>query len=147
MKKKVDSSSPVGVLEDYFKSSESETCSSKEHNIDSESQQNSKPTSRWHGFVQLLKSRSKKSLATLHPLSVMKLSRSSSMREATSMVPIFHVDSHFNHTNSPWKNFSLYELQTATNYFSHGSSCAPAFYFTWEISLPPYLFEFGNETP
>lgn len=121
MKKKVDYSSPVGVLEDYFKSSESETCSSKEHNVDYELQQHSKPTSRWHGFVQLLRSRSKKSLATMHPLSVMKLSRriSGSMREAKAMFPSFCADTDLNYTGLPWKNFTLYELQTATNYFSH----------------------------
>ncbi|XP_030946325.1 receptor-like cytosolic serine/threonine-protein kinase RBK2 [Quercus lobata] len=121
MKKKVDYSSPVGVLEDYFKSSESETYSSKEHNVDYEVQQHSKPTSRWHGFVQLLRSRSKKSLATMHPLSVMKLSRriSGSMREAKAMFPSFCADTDLNYTRLPWKNFTLYELQTATNYFSH----------------------------
>ncbi|XP_041020132.1 receptor-like cytosolic serine/threonine-protein kinase RBK2 [Juglans microcarpa x Juglans regia] len=118
MKKKVDSSSPVGVLEDYFKSSESETCSSKELAIVSK---NSKPVSGWRGFVQLLRNRSKKSLDTLHPLSVTKLSRrmSGSMREAMSMVPFFRVHPDLTYTNLPWKNFSLYELQTATNYFSH----------------------------
>lgn len=121
MKKKVDLS-PLGVLEDYFKSSESETCSSKEHNTNSKEQENSKSTSHWHGFVQLLRTRSKKSFATLHPLSVMKLSRrmTNSMREATATVPNFRVDIDLNYTNLPWKNFTLYELQTATNYFSHG---------------------------
>ncbi|KAE8009632.1 hypothetical protein FH972_006060 [Carpinus fangiana] len=122
MKKKVDLS-PVGILEDYFKSSESETCSSKEHNVDSKVKQNSKSNSRWHwhGFVQLLRIRSKQSLATLHPLSVMKLSRrmSSSMREATALVRNFRVDIDLNYTKLPWKNFTLYELQRATNYFSH----------------------------
>ncbi|XP_062145523.1 receptor-like cytosolic serine/threonine-protein kinase RBK2 [Alnus glutinosa] len=114
MKKKVDLS-PVGVLEDYFKSSKSETCSSKEHDIDSK---DSKSESRrqWHGFVQLLRTGSKKSLATLHPLSVMKLSRrmSRSMREATARMTNFHVDI----AKLSWKNFTLHELQTATNYFS-----------------------------
>ena len=123
MKKKEDLS-PVGILEDYFKSSESETCSSKEHNVYSKVKQNSKSNSRWHwhGFVQLLRIRSKQSLATLHPLSVMKLSRrmSSSMREATALVTNFRVDIDLNYTKLPWKNFTLYELQRATNYFSHG---------------------------
>ncbi|KAG7970650.1 hypothetical protein I3843_07G095900 [Carya illinoinensis] len=121
MKKKVDSSSPVGVLEDYFKSSESETCSSKEHAPASKAQHNSKSVSGWRGFVQLFRNRSKKSLDTLHPLSVTKLSRrmSGSMREFMSMVPFFRVDPDLNYTNLPWKNFSLYELQTATDYFSH----------------------------
>lgn len=123
MKKKVDLS-PVGILEDYFKSSESETCSSKEHNVDSKAKQNSKSNSRWHwhGFVQLLRIRSKQSLATLHPLSVMKLSRrmSSSMREATALVTNLRVDIDLNYTKLAWKNFTLHELQRASNYFSHG---------------------------
>jgi hypothetical protein len=116
MKEKVDLS-PVAVLEDYFKSSKSETCSSKEHDVDSK---DSKSDSRrqWHGFVQLLRTGSKKSLATLHPLSVMKLSRrmSRSMREATAKMTNFHVDI----AKLSWKNFTLHELQTATNYFSPG---------------------------
>ncbi|KAF2298624.1 hypothetical protein GH714_024376 [Hevea brasiliensis] len=117
MEKKVDKSSPVGVLEDYFRSEESESCSSKEPTSVLESQRNSKATSLWHGFFQLLRSRSKKRLATLHPLSVLKhsLRRSSSMRE---MVPNLFSNSDSYNLKSPRKCFSLSELQAATNNFS-----------------------------
>ncbi|RDX63618.1 Receptor-like cytosolic serine/threonine-protein kinase RBK2, partial [Mucuna pruriens] len=111
MKDVVDS--PVGVLEDYFKSSESETSSSKEPTVDSESQDKSKPGSTWHAFLQLLRVKSKKPIATLHPLSVLKLSRrmSSSMRET-----IIDADSSLN--RSPWKIFTHHQIQIATNYFA-----------------------------
>ncbi|XP_050204028.1 receptor-like cytosolic serine/threonine-protein kinase RBK2 [Mercurialis annua] len=110
MEKKTDTSSPVGVLEDYFRSEESESCS------DSQSHNNSSnPVSRWHGFVQLLRTKSKKPLASLHPLSVLKLRKSSSLRE---MVPSFFPDSDSYNFNSPRQSFTLSELQAATNNFS-----------------------------
>ncbi|XP_015578201.1 receptor-like cytosolic serine/threonine-protein kinase RBK2 [Ricinus communis] len=117
MEKKGDTSSPVGVLEDYFRSEESESSSSKEPTSDFDSQKSSKPVSRWRGFFQLLKSRTKKPLATLHPLSVLKLSlrRSSSMRE---MVPNLFADSDSYNLNCPRMSFTLSELQAATNDFS-----------------------------
>ncbi|KAL4304746.1 receptor-like cytosolic serine/threonine-protein kinase RBK2 [Arachis ipaensis] len=112
--------SPVCVLEDFLRTSESEssTYSSKEHTLDSESHQDKpKHVSKWHTFVQLLRNKSKKPLATLHPLSVLKLSRrmSGSMRE-TSLAT---MDSHSSllHT-SPWKIFTHHDLQIATKYFS-----------------------------
>ncbi|XP_027351959.1 receptor-like cytosolic serine/threonine-protein kinase RBK2 [Abrus precatorius] len=111
MKDKVDS--PVGVLEDYLKSSESETSSSKEPTVESESQEKSKPGSKWHAFLQLLRTSSKKPIPTLHPLSVLKLSRrmSSSMSET-----LIDADSPL-HRSPPWKIFTQHEIQTATNYF------------------------------
>lgn len=118
-KEKEDSCSPTGVLEDYFRSSDSETGSSKEPNNESEGHKNSKPSSRWHGFVQLLRTKSKKRLNTLHPLNVLNLSRrmSGSMREIIASK--FGSDSDGG-LKSPWKNFTIYELQVATNYFNRG---------------------------
>lgn len=118
MEKKEDASSPVGVLEDYFKSEDSESCSSKDPSSDAEV---SKHASRWHGFVKLLKSRSKKSLATLHPLGVLKLSmrKSSSMRE--NIITNLFANSDSSNFKSPRINFTLSELQAATNNFSQGS--------------------------
>ncbi|KAJ6343582.1 hypothetical protein OIU76_005346 [Salix suchowensis] len=82
MEKKEDASSPVGVLEDYFKSEESESSSSKDPALDAEAAQNvSKAASRWRGFFQLIRSRSK-------------------------------------NFKSPRINFTLSELQAATNNFS-----------------------------
>lgn len=115
MEKKEDASSPVGVLEDYFKSEDSESCSSKDPSSDAEV---SKHASRWHGFVKLLRSRSKKSLATLHPLGVLKLSmrKSSSMRE--NIITNLFANSDSSNFKSPRVNFTLSELQAATNNFS-----------------------------
>ncbi|BAT85386.1 hypothetical protein VIGAN_04292600 [Vigna angularis var. angularis] len=109
MEDEVDS--PVGVLEDYFfKSSESETSSSKEPGTSDSDK--SKPGSRWHAFLQLLRVKSKKPVATLYPLTVLKLSRrfTSGRRETVIDASSFH--------SSPWKIFTHHEIQIATNYFS-----------------------------
>lgn len=113
----MDTNSPNGVLEDYFRSEEFETSSSKPPSTDSANEQNSKTSSRFRAFVQLLRSGSKKSLATLHPLSALKSSirRSSSMRENRGFSS--HLDSDPYNLNSPRRNFSLSELQLATNNF------------------------------
>ncbi|KAJ7977467.1 Kinase family protein [Quillaja saponaria] len=110
--------SPIGVLQDYLNSSESDSSSSKKPTVDHEGEERSKPASRWHGFIRFLGIRSKKPLATLHPLIVLKLSKrmSSSMRK--TIVPGFGIDVDFCLLRSPWKSFTLHELQTATNYFS-----------------------------
>ncbi|XP_027365117.1 receptor-like cytosolic serine/threonine-protein kinase RBK2 isoform X2 [Abrus precatorius] len=113
MKEKVDS--PVTVLEDYFRSSDSESSSSKEPSADSESQDISKPASRWHSFLQLLRSRSKKQMATLHPLKLSKR-MSSSMRE--TILPSCLLEVAASPCRSPWKIFTHHEIQVATNYFS-----------------------------
>ncbi|KAM7260009.1 hypothetical protein ACFE04_015750 [Oxalis oulophora] len=117
-KKKVDSSSPVGVLEDYFKTEESETTTSKdEQDFIRQQQTSSNLTSRLRGFIQLLRSKSKNHLPALnHPLDGFKFSlrRSSSMRLNISLDPISSDSCHF----VSLKSFSLSELQTATNNFS-----------------------------
>ncbi|KAJ6674859.1 PROTEIN KINASE FAMILY PROTEIN [Salix viminalis] len=86
---------------------------------DAEAAQNvSKAASRWRGFFQLIRSRSKKSLATLHPLGVLKLSmrRSNSMRE--NIISNLFANSDSSSFKSPRINFTLSELQAATNNFS-----------------------------
>ncbi|KAL6978464.1 non-specific serine,threonine protein kinase [Sarracenia purpurea var. burkii] len=114
--------SPNGVLEDYLRTIESETVSSKASTSETELQQSSKHVSRWHGFVQLLKSRSKKPLASLHPLSGLKLSRriSSSVIEEdikSSTNPLIETD--LSNLKPRRINFTLSELQVASNCFSH----------------------------
>ncbi|KAF7804792.1 receptor-like cytosolic serine/threonine-protein kinase RBK2 [Senna tora] len=111
MKEKVDS--PVGVLEEYFQSSESETsCSNSK---EEKSKGKGKGGSRWRGFVQLLRSTSKKPIDTLHPLGVLMLSkrRSSSKRETT--LPNSNSSLH----RPPWRIFTHHDIQMATNHFSH----------------------------
>lgn len=128
MKEKVDS--PVTVLEDYFRSSDSESSSSKEPSADSESQDLSKPSSRWHSFLQLLKSGSKKQMNTLHPLSVLNLSKrmSTSMRE--TILPSCLLDATASPCRSPWKIFTHHEIQVATNSFSQGVLCPSQLHFS-----------------
>ncbi|GAB4829757.1 hypothetical protein Ancab_019412 [Ancistrocladus abbreviatus] len=113
-----DSSSPVGVLEDYFRSSETDTYSSKES--DPEGQNNTKTTPRWRGFLELLRTKSKKQLPALPPLDILKLSRrrSSSMREKVGVAVSYFVHGPIYDFNSPCKNFTLSELQSATKKFS-----------------------------
>lgn len=116
MREKVDTCSPIGVLEDFFRSSDSET---SEPNMKLEIPQKSKPNSRWHGLVQLLRTKSKRSLAPMHPLLKLSKKMSNSMREI--ITPKLESDSDSMYPfKSPWKNFSLHELQAATKNFSHG---------------------------
>lgn len=118
MKEKVDS--PVTVLEDYFRSSDSETSSSKEPTLDSESQDISKPASKWHAFLQLLRTRSKKPTTTLHPLSVLKLSKKMSRSMRETLLPSCLLDATSSPFRSPWKIFTHHDIQLSTNYFSQG---------------------------
>lgn len=122
MKDKADS--PVGVLEDYFRSSESDTSSSKEPTVDSEAQDKSKFGSKWRGFLQNLTNRSKKPVATIMqppPLSMFKLSKrmSRSMRETIFPSSRLGADSSLH--NSPWKIFTHREILLATSSFSQGT--------------------------
>ncbi|KAK2457286.1 receptor cytosolic serine/threonine-protein kinase RBK2 [Trifolium repens] len=119
MKEKVDS--PITVLEDYFRSSDSESSSSKEPTLDSESHDdNSKPFSRWHSFFQLLKTRSKKQLPTLNHSLNGQLSRRMSRSMRDNILPSCLTLSNATSTpsRSPWKIFSHHDIQIATNYFS-----------------------------
>ncbi|KAG5567634.1 hypothetical protein RHGRI_002988 [Rhododendron griersonianum] len=117
MEGKEDVYSPDGVLEDYFRTVESETASSSEAEVE----QNPKPAAGWRGLVQLLKSRSKGPLSTLHPLSVLKLSRrsSSSSREDISGATSSLGDPDLAYTSPQLKNFTISELQSATSCFNH----------------------------
>ncbi|KAF8401591.1 hypothetical protein HHK36_012536 [Tetracentron sinense] len=112
-----DVSSPRGVLEDCIRSLESETGSSKASTSDSEPQPNTRAASHWRGFFQLLKTRSMRRLPTFPPLNVSKFSRRKSRSVKENMnTP---VDSDLCYFKSSWKNFTLSELQTATNNFSN----------------------------
>ncbi|GLT42552.1 hypothetical protein SLA2020_165450 [Shorea laevis] len=121
MEKKVDTCSPTGVLEDFFRSEEFETSSSRAPSMDSGTEQNRKQGSRWRGFAQSFRIKSKKSFAAFQPLGVLKAAasfRSNSMRENTAVAPDIFGNSNPCNLNSPQKVFSLSELQTATKNFS-----------------------------
>lgn len=119
-KEKEDVHSPTGVLEDYLRSLESDTVSSKESTSELEEQTDSKPTSRFVELVQLVRSRSKRHFATLHPFSIVNLSKrfSSSFREEITPPPSPIADTGLNYFKPHWKNFTLSQLQSATNNFS-----------------------------
>ncbi|XP_026450042.1 receptor-like cytosolic serine/threonine-protein kinase RBK2 [Papaver somniferum] len=112
---KIDEHSPRGVLGDCISSFESEIGSSNASTSDSEPQ----PQHRWRGFARLLKSRSMRRLPSIGPMRVPKLtrrhSRSARGNPVTTSTPAEDNDFCLLTT---WKNFSLSELQTATNNFS-----------------------------
>ncbi|KAI3526755.1 hypothetical protein L1887_06017 [Cichorium endivia] len=123
-KPKVNNYSPTGVFEDYLKSLESETVSSNESTSGSEDHQNdlksSTATSKWNDFVRLVKRKSKKCLATFHPISNgLQLSRklSGSFREQVAIIPASPM-ADMNYFKPHWKNFTFSQLQSATNNFS-----------------------------
>lgn len=129
-KVKVNSYSPTCVLEDYLRSLESDTVSSKEstsgsedHQKDLKSSTATTTTSKWIDFVHLVKSKSKKCLPTFHPISSgLQLSRklSSSFREHVAMIPPSPM-ADMNYFKPHWKNFTFSQLQSATNNFSKGT--------------------------
>ena len=115
-------SSPRGVLEDCSISVDSETASSNACTSDSETPSNTRSASQWHKFVHMFKKGSAMGLQTLPALGVRKLARSKSRRARGSMIPALYpsLDPGLCFSKPSWKNFSLSELETATNKFSHG---------------------------
>ncbi|XP_011079776.1 receptor-like cytosolic serine/threonine-protein kinase RBK2 [Sesamum indicum] len=120
-KEKTNVYSPDTVLEDFLRTAESETDSSKASTSESEAV-DPKPASRWAVFFQLLRFKSKRKLATLHPLNALSLSKrfSGSMREEVCSVSNPLIDADLNYFKPQWKNFSFSELQTATSNFCQG---------------------------
>ncbi|KAI3992390.1 hypothetical protein MKX01_000654 [Papaver californicum] len=112
---KIDEHSPRGVLGDSISSFESEVSSSNTSTSDCEPQ----PQHRWRGFFRLLKSRSMRRLPSIAAMRVPKLTRrySRSARENSVSTSTLPEDNDFCLLTSG-KNFSLSELQTATNNFS-----------------------------
>ncbi|CAA3000302.1 receptor-like cytosolic serine threonine- kinase RBK2 [Olea europaea subsp. europaea] len=121
-KEKPNIHSPDTVLEDFFRSEDSETVSSKASTSEIEAQEDRKPASLWAAFIQLFRYESKGQFANLHPLNAFKLSKkfSSSMREYACGLSNPLINSNLNYFKPHWKNFSFSELQTATNFFCQG---------------------------
>lgn len=109
MEKEKDANSPIGVLQDFFRSSDSDHSSSSSTTLDDNNSAVAHEPSRWRGFFRLLRNKSKKSFAPLHPL---KLSK--------SMSSSWRADSVSDCLKPPWMTFTLHDLQTATNNFSQG---------------------------
>ncbi|XP_047938645.1 receptor-like cytosolic serine/threonine-protein kinase RBK2 [Salvia hispanica] len=120
-REKANPSSPDTILEDFLRSAESQTDSSKASTSESLVEIDPKPASRLALFFKLLRFKSKRQLATLQPLTALKLSkRFSSFREQVSSAPNALLDPNMNYFKPQWKNFSLLELQTATSNFCQG---------------------------
>lgn len=114
------------------RSQESETPSSRASTSDSEGQAglrgNLNNNNQWRGFFKLLKKGSQMPFQTFHPLkNVPKLTRRKSKRIREDLIPSLNspalqssFDSEFCCFKSSWKNFTLSEIQAATNDFSHG---------------------------
>ncbi|CAL0320589.1 unnamed protein product [Lupinus luteus] len=112
MKEKVESESPVTVLEDYFRSSDSDTSSSKDPTLDSESHDISKPSSKWRNIFRMLR-RSKKHVPTLH----LSKRMNRSMRERILPDCLFGATLSAP-SRSQWNIFTNHEILLATNHFS-----------------------------
>ncbi|KAL3505814.1 hypothetical protein ACH5RR_031196 [Cinchona calisaya] len=105
---------------------ESETTVSAASTSDSQGQVDEKCDSQWRGFLRKLKKGPTMNFNSFHPTipslpSIKRISRKKS-RSSTQSLPSLppSLDSHLHHCfETSWKNFTLSELQTATNNFSH----------------------------
>lgn len=119
MEKKENSNSPVGVLEDFFRTEEFDSSSSKAAAIDPD--QNTKSGSKWKNLAEFFRTKSKKAVAAAAFQGVLRVSsfrRSSSMRENTAVAPDFFASANPGNLTSPQKVFSFSELQIATKNFN-----------------------------
>ncbi|KAF3612860.1 Receptor-like cytosolic serine/threonine-protein kinase RBK2 [Capsicum annuum] len=119
-KGKVNTCSPDTVLEDFLRTAESESDSSKASTSEFDGSKNQRSGSRWAGFLELFRSKSKGHLTKDPLISSMKLSKrfSRSMRETSSNVMTNSIlDNGLSYFKPQWKLFTLSELQNATNNF------------------------------
>ncbi|KAI9186917.1 hypothetical protein LWI28_022262 [Acer negundo] len=110
-KERQDGTSPRGVLEACLRGSDSVTDSSKENSMVSVTHfSNSRALTNWGKFLKLWK---RKSVKRLSPLTIPRMSKrkSRSTREDPELTHIYNY-------KSSLMNFSLSELQTATNNFN-----------------------------
>ncbi|PNY17810.1 receptor-like cytosolic serine/threonine-protein kinase rbk2-like protein [Trifolium pratense] len=109
------------------RSQESDTPSSRASTSDSEG--GPRGNNQWRGFFKLLKKGSEKPFQTFHPLkNVPKLTRRKSKRIREDLIPSLNspalqssFDAEFCCFKSSWKNFTIAEIQAATNNFSHAN--------------------------
>ncbi|QHN92936.1 Receptor-like cytosolic serine/threonine-protein kinase [Arachis hypogaea] len=89
----------------------------------------SNANNQWHSFFKLLKKGSQMQFQPFHLLknNVSKLTRRKSKRVRYDLIPSF-FDSEFANFKSSWKNFTLSELQAATNDFSHDNIIGEGWY-------------------
>nr|GMD63520.1 receptor-like cytosolic serine/threonine-protein kinase RBK2 [Ipomoea batatas] len=121
----VNSNSPDTVLEDYLNGLVSETDTTKSSILEFESESYEKRNSKWEGFLQLFRDKFKKRhFGSLDPLSSLKISKrfSCSMREAACGSGLLQspiLEGGLSYFKPQWKNFSLSEIEIATNNFHH----------------------------
>ena len=122
--------SPSCSLEDQPRNLTSEAPSSNRASTsDSESHPDLQGNNQWHGFIRLLKKGSNMRIQSFGPLKgVPKLTRRKSKRVREELIPPLNtptskssLDGEFCFKSS-WINFTLSELQAATNDFSRGTS-------------------------
>ncbi|XP_009626405.1 receptor-like cytosolic serine/threonine-protein kinase RBK2 isoform X1 [Nicotiana tabacum] len=120
-KEKVNTYSPDTVLEDFLRTAESESDSSNASTSEFDGPKIQRSASRWTGFLELFRSKSKGHFAKDPLISSLKLSKrfSRSMREtsSSSVMPNPILDNGLSYFKPQWKLFTLSELQTATNNF------------------------------
>lgn len=125
MEGRVDDPSPRGVFDDGLSSIELDV-TSPASTSSSECQSYSKASSnRWRGFLRSLKKGSTVRFHTFPLKSVPKLTRRKSRRIREDMVPAFHASldaelGELSYFKPSWRNFTLLELQDATDNFSSG---------------------------
>ncbi|KAK7412613.1 hypothetical protein VNO78_04111 [Psophocarpus tetragonolobus] len=118
-----------GLREHSPRSQGSETPSSRASTSDSESQGSLVGTpnnNQWRGFFKLLKKGSQMPFQTFHPLkNVPKLTRRKSKRIREDLIPSLNspalqssFDTEFGCFKTSWKNFTLAEIEAATDEFS-----------------------------
>lgn len=115
-KEKKDDTSPRGVLEACINASESESSSPLKSNTESElPNSKSRAHSNWTKFFKLWKIKSPMRLSSLAPLPVPKMptGKSRSSRENPALRDICNF-------KSSLKDFTLADLNTATNNFNQG---------------------------
>lgn len=133
---KIEGSSPRESFED---DTVCEVASSNASTSYSEAGINPKHDSQWRGFFRKLKPAM--GLHAFHPTipSVKKLSKKKSRNLTKSMPGLpSHLDAEFYCLESSWLNFSLSDLENATNHFSHGQYLLQTSTFTSPSSVLVY---------
>lgn len=132
----IDETSSRGAVDDDMESTasskascSSDSPSSKASTSDSDTQTHSKPHPhpQWRGFLKKLKKGPTMTLHTFHPAmfhpaipSIKKLTKKKSRKLTQSMPELPpHIDAELYCFEASWINFSLTDLQTATDNFSH----------------------------
>ncbi|KAF3631850.1 Receptor-like cytosolic serine/threonine-protein kinase RBK2 [Capsicum annuum] len=112
--------SPDTVLEDFLRAAVSQSDSSKASTSELEGAKHNRRVSRWAGVFELFRTKSKRYLAKDpqgSSLKVLSKRFSSSTRELVGAVKSPIVDDDFKYFKPKWRNFTLSELQAATNSF------------------------------